>query len=117
MFLPNRLVLSKKSSNKLQMIKQHTSITPNILSRVAIMLAINSNDDISNAGVEDAKGQSLDKDTLFGDSIDAYEVMIRQYMHENKIELPVKVVIPSLIEIGVHKMGHVRSLEQLCALK
>ena len=116
MFLPNRIQLSKNSTNKLQVIKNQTGVTPNILSRIAIMLAINSNDDISNAGVDDVSGQVLNKDVLFGDHIDAYEVLIKQYIHNNRIDIPVNIVISSLVEIGVHKMGHVRSLEQLCSL-
>ena len=116
MHLPNRVALSKKSTYRLQTIKQYTAVTVNITSRIAIMLAMNSNVNISNMLVEDSGGQILNKDVLFGDHIDAYEVMIRQYIHDNKIDIPVSLVISSLIEIGVHKMGHVRSLEQLCNL-
>jgi len=116
MFLPNRIKLSKKSTNKLQLIKNQTGVTPNISSRIAIMLAINSNDDIAVAGVEAADGQELNKDILFGDYIDIYEILIRQYMHDHELDIPVSKLIASLIELGVHKMGHVRSLEQLCTL-
>ena len=116
MTIPNRITLTRTSTNKLQTIKNRTGITPNIGSRIAIMLAIKSNDDLSTAGVEDAKGQILDKDTLFGDHIDVYEIIIRQYIHDNDIDLPISTVITSLVEVGIHKMGHVRSLEQLCSL-
>ena len=118
MKIPNRVTLTKTSTNKLQTIKNRTGITPNISSRIAIMLAINSNDDLSvaGAGTGDAKGQILDKDTLFGDHIDVYEIIIRQYINDNEIELPISAVITSLVEVGIHKMGHVRSLEQLCSL-
>ena len=116
MKIPNRVTLTRRSTNKLQTLKNHTGITPNISSRIAIMLAINSNDDLSVAGADDAKGQILDKDTLFGDHIDVYEIIIRQYINDNNIDLPISTVITSLVEVGIHKMGHVRSLEQLCSL-
>lgn len=117
MYLPNRVALSKKSTYKLQKIKQYTDVTANIASRIAIMLAMDSNDNISTMYVEDSSGQVLSKDVLFGDHIEAYEVLIRQYIHDNKIDMPVSSVISCLIETGLYKMGHVRSLEQLCNLK
>ena len=47
MFLPNRVKLSRRSTNKLQYIKNKTGVTPNITCRIAMLLAINSNGDIN----------------------------------------------------------------------
>lgn len=116
MTIPNRITLSKTSTNKLQSLKKYTGITPNIMSRIAIMLAINSNHDIKNTSMRGAKGQVLEKDTLFGEQIDIYEIVIRQYISDNAVDMSVALVIASLVDIGVHKMGNIRSLEQLCSL-
>tara|TARA_B100001123_G_scaffold425914_1_gene539399 strand:- start:162 stop:515 length:354 start_codon:yes stop_codon:yes gene_type:complete len=116
MFLPNRIRLSRRSTNRLQHIKNKTGVTPNITSRIAMLLAIRSNDDINNAGVDSADGQELNKDILFGENIEVYEVLIKQYMNNNKIDMSVAKVIASLVELGAHKMGHIKTLEQLCEL-
>lgn len=115
--LPNRVRLSSKASQKLQYIKQQTGITPNILSRVAIMLAIKEENSLKNAGVADFEGQALEKSVLFGEHTDVYDVLINQYIHDNKIDLEPQKAIASLVEIGVHKMGHIKNLSDLCALE
>lgn len=114
--LPNRVRLSTKASQKMQYLKNQTGITPNILSRVAIMLAIREESNLSNAGVADFDGQVLDKSVLFGDHTDIYDVIINQFIHEQNIEGDTAKTIASLVEIGVHKMGHIKNLSNLCNL-
>lgn len=115
--LPNRVKLSTKASQKMQYLKNQTGITPNILSRVAIMLAIKEENSLKNAGVSDYDGQVLDKSVLFGDHTDVYDVLINQYMQDNKIDIDTQKTIASLVEIGVHKMGHIKNLSDLCKLE
>ncbi len=115
--LPNRVRLSTTASQKMQYLKNQTGITPNILSRVAIMLAIKEENSLKNAGVSDFDGQVLDKSVLFGDHTDVYDVLINQYMHDNNIDMDTQKTIASLVEIGVHKMGHIKSLTDLCKLE
>lgn len=114
--LPNRIKLSKRTTDKLRYLKSQTGLTPNILSRIAIMLAIKEGGDLSNAGVSDADGQELNDATLFGDHIYLYDIIINQYIYEKKIAISISDTIVSLIEIGVHKLGHIKNLEQLCFL-
>lgn len=114
--LPNRITLSSKATNKMQYIKSQTGVTPNILSRIAIMLAIKEGNTLNNAGVGDSEGQTLDKSVLFGDHIDVYDVVINQHIHEFDIKLDLQKAIPALIEVGVHKMGQVKSLVDVCKL-
>ena len=114
--LPERVKLSQKVTDKLRNLTQHTKLTPNILARIAIMLALKESGDLSNAGVADNDGKELGKSTLFGEYIDTYDVMIRQYIHEKKIKLDTQQVIVALIEIGIHKIGHVKKLEDVCDL-
>ncbi len=115
--LPNRVRLSTKTTNKMQRIKSLTGITPNVLSRIAIMLAIKEGSNLKNSGVEDMDGQTLDKSVLFGDHTEIYDVLINQYIHDNKIDLDIQKIISSLIEVGSHKMGHIKSLIDVCDLK
>jgi len=112
--LPNRIKLSKKATDKLRHLKGQTGLTPNILSRIAIMLAIKEGSDLSNAGVSDNDGQELNDTTLFGDNIYVYDVLINQYIYDKNLKSSIADTIVALIEIGVHKMGHVKQLEQLC---
>jgi len=111
--LPNRIALSQKATDKLRYMKQNTGLTPNILARVAIMLAIKEGSNLKNAGVNDTDGQVLSRDVLFGDSAAAYDVLINQYIHDYAIDGSIQEVIPALIEVGVFKLGHVKKIQDL----
>ncbi len=111
--LPNRVHLSKKATEKLRFLKSKTGLTPNILSRIAMMLAIREDGDLSNAGVSDYDGQELNKSVLFGDNVDAYDVLINQFIYEKEIDMKLEKVIPALVEIGIFKMGHIRNISHI----
>ena len=115
--IPNRIKLSKKATDKLRFLKTKTGLTPNILSRIAIMLAIREGGDLSNAGVGIMEGgQELNDTTLFGEHIYLYDILINQYIYDKQLNLTVGETIVALVEIGIFKMGHIRELEQLCDL-
>lgn len=115
--LPNRVKLSQKATGKLRYLKAQTGLTPNIVARIAIMLAIREGSDLSNAGVGDVDGgQELNGNTLFGEYIYFYDVLINQYIYDKNLDLSVSETIIAMVEIGVHKMGHIKQLEQLCDL-
>ena len=115
--IPNRIKLSKKATDKLRFLKTKTGLTPNILSRIAIMLAIREGGDLSNAGVGNMEGgQELNDTTLFGEHIYLYDILINQYIYDKQLNLTVGETIVALVEIGIFKMGHIRELEQLCDL-
>ncbi|MAY03699.1 MAG: hypothetical protein CMQ38_12070 [Gammaproteobacteria bacterium] len=111
--LPNRISLSQNATGKLRYMKQNTGLTPNILSRIAIMKALEDGSSIKNAGVADQEGQVLSRDVLFGDHALIYDVLINQYIHDNQLSEPTQDVICALIEIGVHKMGHIKKIQDL----
>ena len=115
--LPNRVRISSKATNKMQNIKSQTGITPNILSRFAIMLALKEGANLNNTDIEDFDGQVLDKSVLFGDHMEVYDVLINQYICDYDIDLDVQKTIASLIEVGVHKMGHIKNISDVCKLK
>ena len=55
---------------------------------------------------------------LFGDLAPIYEIAIREYMLDNDVELSGwGHYLSSLVEIGAHKMSHIRSLEHFCKSK
>lgn len=114
--LPPSITLSKRVTDQFRTIKTKTGITHNVLARIAISLAIESQQDVANAHKEDSLGQTLDKELLFGDLTSVYEAVIREYILGRDIELSVANTIASLVEIGAHKMAHVRSLEQFAEL-
>jgi DNA sulfur modification protein DndE len=115
--IPNRIKLSKKATDKLRFLKTKTGLTPNILSRIAIMLAIREGGDLSNAGVGNMEGgQELNDTTLFGEHIYLYNILINQYINDKQLDLSVGETIVAMVEIGIFKMGHIRQLEQLCDL-
>lgn len=116
MNLPNRIKLSKKATDRLRMIRKRTGVTPNVLARVAIMKALETSTEISNAGVNDADGQELNRDVLFGDLTSSFELLIQFYIEKNHIVEPTKDVISALIEIGVHKIGHIKDVSDLAQL-
>lgn len=113
MILPNRISLSLNATNKLRTLKSRTGLTPNVLSRIAIAKALESTSSLDNAGVTDSDGQVLSKDVLFGEYELVYEVLIKQYIEENEISKSLQHVIASLIEMGVHKIGHAKNIQQI----
>ena len=115
--LPRTITLSKVATDKLRAMKGSTGLTPNILARVAIMLTIKDESNLTNASVGDADGQVLPKDVLFGEHTEIYEVLLNQYIHETGTNRSLSEVIPSLVEAGVHKMGHIKNLSDLAQLK
>ncbi|PCH58862.1 MAG: hypothetical protein COC14_00065 [Burkholderiaceae bacterium] len=114
--LPNRVKLSTKSTDKFRYLKSKTGLTPNILARIAMMLALKEGSNLSNAGVADNDGQDLNKSVLFGEHEDVYDVMINQYLYEHDVDMDVQQAIVALIEVGVHKMGHLKSIEEIYKL-
>lgn len=116
MAFPNRFKISAASTEKLKFLKSKTGVTPNILCRFAISLAIRDSNGIGNASAVELNGQDFNAPTLFGDHLDMYEVLVRQYMHDNDVKDDVSRCIAAMVEIGLHKMGHVRSVRELALL-
>lgn len=114
--LPNRVTLSKVATDKFRNLKGLTGLTPNILARMAIMLAIREGSGLKNAAVADTDGQVLNRDVLFGEHAPVYEVLINQYVHDLEIDQALPDVITALVEIGAHKIGHVKNLVDIAKL-
>lgn len=116
MKLPNRIRLSTHATERLKLMKGWTGLTPNILARIAIMIVIRDNVSIDNAGLQDTNGQELSKGVLFGEHSDIYEILLTQYFENSSGNDLSAEEVAKLVEIGVHKLGHVRSLEHIAAV-
>ena len=114
--IPARIYISKSATNKLRNLKHFTKLNNNVLCRIAMMMAIQEEDLLNDAKVENTSGQEFTRDLLFGEHIDVYEIMIRQYIVDNNVDLTFSATITALIESGVHKISRAKSLEQLCQL-
>lgn len=116
MTFPNRFKITSNSTEKLKFLKSKTGLTPNIICRYAISLAARDSSGIGNASTVELNGQDFNASTLFGDHLDIYEVLIHQYMVDHAVQDDVQRCIAAMIEIGLHKMGHVRSVKDLALL-
>ncbi|WP_035581748.1 DndE family protein [Halomonas sp. TG39a] len=112
---PSRIQLSKKTWDRLQYMQTKTRLTPNVLARTAIALALR---DTHTATINENKPEQthvINRDVLFGDQASVYEALIRQFCTEQKVDADVQDVVRSLIDIGLHKMGHIKKLLDLDA--
>jgi DNA sulfur modification protein DndE len=113
---PQKFRISASSTAKLKFLKSKTGLTPNILSRFAIALALADENGLGNSSVSDLDGQEFNAPTLFGEHLDIYEALLRQFSYQNNLEWDPIRHVASLIEIGLHKMGHIRSLKDVALL-
>ena len=116
MDIPNSISISKRVRDQFQTIKNKTGLPNNVLSRIALMLAMESGAVAKPGSRVDAGGQTLSRDLMFGEYAEIYDILIRQYLVERESQLPVGEAIGGLIEVGAHKMAHCRSIEEVCRL-
>lgn len=110
---PTRIYLSKKTWDRLQYLQTKTRLTPNVVARIAISLALR---DIRTASVNENKPEQthvINRDVLFGDHEKTYEALIRQFCAEQKIEADIQDIVRSLIDSGLHKIGHLKNISDL----
>src|SRR5690606_12641988 len=84
-----------------------------ISARIAIAMAIR---DTRSAFINESKPEQahvINRDVLFGEHEKAYEALIRQFCAEQNIQCDIQDVIRSLIDSGLHKLGHVKKLSDL----
>nr|WP_298055677.1 DndE family protein [uncultured Halomonas sp.] len=108
--IPFRIQLNKKTWDRLQYMQTKTRLTPNVLARMAISLALR---DIRTAKINESKPDQvhvINRDVLFGDQEKVYEALLRQFCAEQGIDSDIHDILRSLIDSGLHKMGHVKSL-------
>ncbi|RAU42045.1 DUF1832 domain-containing protein [Pseudomonas sp. RIT411] len=110
---PTRIHLSKKTWDKLQFLQTKIRLTPNVIARIAITLALK---DTRIASINESKPEQthvINRDVLFGEYDKAYEALIRQFCSEQEVQSDIQDVIRSLIDSGLHKLGHLKKLSDL----
>ncbi|ERS87132.1 hypothetical protein Q667_01725 [Marinobacter sp. C1S70] len=110
---PTRIQLSKKTWDRLQFLQTKTRITPNVLARIAIVLALR---DTQTASINTSKPESthvINRDVLFGNHEKTYEALLKQFCAEQELNNDIQDIIRSLIESGLHKIGHTKTLLDL----
>ncbi len=113
---PQKFKISTSSTAKLKYLKSKTGLTPNILCRYAFALALSDEKGLGNASVSDLDGQEFNAPTLFGENLDIYEALLRQFVSSNELAWDPVRHVASLVEVGLHKMGHIRSLKDVARL-
>lgn len=113
--IPHRIRISEQSSSRLKYLKSKTGLTPNILSRLAIALSIRGMKRVTR-GSPNLHGQEFNAPTLFGEHQGLYDLLLIHYIEVTGDNREAGVIIANLIENGLHKMGHVRCLEDLAKL-
>ena len=110
---PARIYLNKKTWDRLQYLQSKTQLTPNIIARIAIILALR---DTRTATINTSPAEEthqINKEVLFGEHEPTFEVMIHQFRYEQDIDSDIQAIIRSLIDSGLHKLGHLQSLSGL----
>jgi len=113
--IPFRVRISDAATARCRYIKSRTGLTPNILCRVALALSLRERRPVLSES-PDLSGQELNAPTLFGEHQRIYELMLKKYCMEHADERDLAVVIASHVDNGLHKMGHIRSLNDVASL-
>ena len=114
--IPHRIRVSEQSTAKLKYLKSKTGLTPNILCRFAFLLSARSMRRVTRGSV-DLGGQEFNAPTLFGEHQALYELLLVRYVETARDDREPGAIIANHIENGLHKMGHVRGLEDLVSLQ
>jgi len=111
--LPNRIRLSKAASDQLRLLKGRTGLTPNVLSRIAIIISIRAKHDPWQREV-DTNGLEINLSTLLGEYAQLYELLlVSKSMAQTPQELTRALV--SYVEGGLHSLRGVKNLHGLVA--
>lgn len=105
---PSRIQLSKKTWDKLQYLQTQTKVTPNVMARVAMMLALRDTRTIILNTSKPEQTHPINRDVLFGEDEDVYYALMMQFVHEQEIDADIQDLVRSLIDSGLHKLGHMR---------
>ncbi len=116
MIFPHRFRVSSVSTEKLKYLKSKTGVTPNIICRFAISMALRDSKGVGNASSVELNGQEFNVGTLFGEHIDLYEMLLRQYVSDFDVRVDMQHLVAALVELGLHKMGHVKSIREMTLL-
>ena len=113
--IPHRVKISERATARLQYLKARTGLTPNVLSRFAFVLSIREMRRVTRVG-KAFDGQEFNAPTLFGEHLELYDLILDRYVRLTNDDRRAATIVASHIENGLHKMGHLRGLEDVVAL-
>ena len=113
---PSRIQLSKKTWDKLQYLQTQTKVTPNVMARISIMLALRDIRTVTINTTKPEQTHAINRDVLFGEIEQTYYALIQQFCHEQKMEADIQDLIRSLIDSGLHKLGHLKRFSDLSSV-
>jgi len=113
--IPHRVRISEQATARLKYLKSRTGLTPNILSRFAFVLSARDMRRVTR-GSADLSGQEFNAPTLFGEHQELYDLVLVRYVDAVQDDREPGAIIANHIENGLHKMGHVRRVEDLVEL-
>jgi len=109
--LPKRMKISKAAADTLKLIKGRTSVTPNIVCRMAMLLSL---EDGERGGLKecDQGGNEFNAPTLFGEHAMLFECLLRE-VHGELDPKQCAAMIASHIETGLDRLRKSRSVLDL----
>ena len=113
--LPNRIRISKKATDTLAIMKGRTGLTPNILARLAIAQALESNT-LKKRLDSSQDGQEFNTNTLLGDQAEIYAMLIRQ----QSPDVEISKAVAQLVDDGIGVFSGINNLSDLlmkCKMK
>jgi len=113
--IPHRVRVSEQASARLKFLKSKTGLTSNILSRFAFALSARDMRRVTRSSAS-LHGQEFNAPTLFGEHQELYDLILVRYVEATGDNRDPAAIIANHIENGLHKMGHVRGLEDIVAL-
>ena len=113
--IPHRVRISERATARLKYLKSRTGLAPNVLSRFAFVLSIREMRRVTGGGA--LAGQEFNTPTLFGEHAELYGLLLDRYVGLVGDDRRSATIIANHIENGLHKMGHLRRLEDVVALK
>ena len=112
-YLPNEIALSAKATSRFTYIKKKVGITPNIMSRVALLKALESNVAPEFLETPETLMQRIPRDIAFGEYGDIFNFALKKYIDEYSYSGDVKVLISNLIETGMYKIGSIKKPQDI----
>ena len=96
--------------------KQKIGITPNIMARVSLLKALESDVAPQLLETPESLGQKIPKDIAFGEYTDIFNFAIKQYIDTHSYSGDIKILISNLIETGAYKIGNIKKSQDLDSL-
>lgn len=109
--LPNRVHISKRSTEILKLIKTRTGVTPNILCRIALTLSLEEGHQ-PNPDTTDLDGAEFNITTLLGDAALLYDCLLKQ-AHGELPPKQAQLFLAGHIDNGVDKLKRAKNVGNL----